>query len=96
MSTVPPHGPLLMLMPSTIELFALSRWRNANKPEEALGPDGPVGAMLASGAGSSSDAFFCVASMISPSFMIVPRPSRAKPFAPPVARAVPTPPGSMT
>jgi len=23
-------------------VFALSRWRNANKPEEALGPDGPV------------------------------------------------------
>ena len=23
-------------------VFALSRWRNANKPEGALGPDGPV------------------------------------------------------
>jgi len=23
-------------------VFALSRWRNANKPETALGPDGPV------------------------------------------------------
>jgi NAD+ synthase len=23
-------------------VFALSRWRNANKPEHALGPDGPV------------------------------------------------------
>ncbi len=23
-------------------VFALSRWRNANKPEDALGPDGPV------------------------------------------------------
>jgi NAD+ synthase len=23
-------------------VFALSRWRNANKPEAALGPDGPV------------------------------------------------------
>jgi len=23
-------------------VFALSRWRNANKPESALGPDGPV------------------------------------------------------
>ncbi len=23
-------------------VFALSRWRNANKPERALGPDGPV------------------------------------------------------
>ena len=35
-------------------VFALSRWRNANKPEGALGPDGPV--MPAAGHHQAADA----------------------------------------